>query len=115
MHSLLCADVEEGAIPEEELHRKHRMLAFSYPNLFFKTVRKEMDPRIFKELLKLKQMVDDGEIDNNRAKELVIDGAKRHVEEGVRRTISTKHPLGGETVHEINLRCKVEDHDHEEG
>ena len=32
---------------EKELHNKHKTLALAYPTIFFKTVRGEMDPRMF--------------------------------------------------------------------
>lgn len=92
---------------EAELHRKHKVLAFSYPTLFFRVIRGEMDEHIFKTLMKLKQRVDSGELTDKRAKELVIDGAKRHVGgEAPRRSIPKKE---GGTVQEINLKCKVEE------
>ena len=110
MHSLLAADVSRGGILEAELHRKHKTLAYSYPSLFFKTVRGEMDPHIFDTLMKLKQKVDDGEINNKRAKELVIDGARRHVEGEAPRVPKLKPAQGSKAnVQEINLKCKVDE------
>lgn len=115
MYMDLCADVNlprDKNIPrqayEAELHKKHQTLAYSYPNLFFKTVRGEMDKHIFDTLMKLKRRVDDGDIDDKRAKELVIDGARRHVE-GEAPRVARPAPVEGGTVQEINLKCKVEE------
>lgn len=38
---------------EMMLHQRHKKLAFSYPGLFFKTVREEVDPNMLKSLLTL--------------------------------------------------------------
>lgn len=115
MHQKLNADVSKlkGAnIPQKEaeaqLHAKHKTLAYSYPTLFFKTVRGEMDNHIFDTLMNLKKKVDEGEITNKRAKELVIDGAKRHVEGEAPRAPKPEKTPGG-SVQEITLKCKVED------
>lgn len=113
MHKSLTADIErlEG-IPhrqaEAELHKRHKTLAYSYPNLFFKTVRGEMDQHIFDSMMDLKEKVDSGEINNKRAKELVIDGAKRHIEGEAPRAPKAEEKEGG-TVQEITLKCKVEE------
>lgn len=115
MYRNLCADVNlprDRNIPrqvyEAELHKKHETFAYSYPNLFFKTLRGEMDPHIFDTLMKLKRRVDHGDIDDKRAKELVIDGARRHVE-GEAPRVARPTPVEGGTVQEINLKCKVEE------
>lgn len=112
---MLSADVAKlrgTNIPQKEveakLHAKHKTLAYSYPTLFFKTVRGEMDSHIFETLMNLKKKVDEGEITNKRAKELVIDGAKRHVEGEAPRAPKPERTAGG-TVQEITLNCKVED------
>lgn len=115
MHNNLSSDVrmlKANNVPqkvlEANLHQKHKTLAYSYPTLFFKTVRGEMDQHIFDTLMNLKQKVDTGEINNKRAKELVIDGAKRHVEGEVPRAPKPEPKEGG-TVQEITLKCKVEE------
>ena len=115
MHSDLSSDVlllKKNKVPqklaEARLHEKHKTLAYSYPTLFFKTVRGEMDQHIFDTLMNLKSKVDAGEINNKRAKELVIDGAKRHVEGEAPRAPKPELREGG-TVQEITLKCKVED------
>ena len=95
-------------LAEAELHKKHKTLAYSYPTIFFKTVRGEMDQHIFDTLIKLKRKFDDGEINNKTARELVVDGAKRHVEGEAPRAPRPPKKEGG-LVQEINLRCRVED------
>lgn len=92
---------------EAELHKRHKTLAFSYPTLFFRVVRGEMDEHIFKSLMKLKRRVDEGEIDNTQAKKMVIDGARRYVEGCAPRVVRPK--TEGGTVQEINLKRRVED------
>lgn len=115
MHSDLSCDVETlradnvpQKVAEAKLHEKHKTLAYSYPSLFFKTVRGEMDQHIFDSLMNLKRKVDVGEIDNKKAKELVIDSAKRHVEGEAPRAAKPGKKEGG-TVQEIILNCKLED------
>lgn len=115
MYNDLNADIaflKDKNIPqklaEAELHKKHQTLAYSYPTIFFKTMRGEMDKHIFDTLIMLKRKVDAGEINNKVAKELVIDGAKRHVEGEAPRAPKAPKKEGG-TVQEITLKCKVED------
>lgn len=115
MHQQLSADVsklKDTDMPRKEvearLHAKHKTLAYSYPTLFFKTVRGEMDNHILDTLMELKRQVDEGQITSKRAKELVIDGAKRHVEGEAPRAPRPEKAPGG-TVQEITLNCKVED------
>jgi len=112
MHQKLTEDVAKlrgtNKEVEAQLHAKHKTLAYSYPTLFFKTVRGEMDNHIFDTLMELKKKVDEGEITNKRAKELVVDGAKRHVEGEAPRAPKPEKTNGG-TVQEITLNCKVEE------
>lgn len=115
MHSDLNSDVlllKKNKVPqkiaEARLHQKHKTLAYSYPTLFFKTVRGEMDQHIFDTLMSLKSKVDAGEINNRKAKELVIDGAKRHVAGEAPRAAKPESREGG-TVQEIVIKCKPED------
>lgn len=92
---------------ESELHKKHKTLSFSYPTMFFKTVRGEMDEHMFKTLIKLKGRVDSGELTNVRAKELVIDEAKHQVEGGAPRPVRPKKEGG--TVQEINIKRRIDE------
>ena len=114
MYDKLVQDVnfmKQKGIPlatmESELHKRHKTLAFSYPTLFFRIVRGEMDEHIFRTLMGLKKKVDDGELTNERAKEMVIDSAKQQVDGEVPRMQRVKKEGG--TVQEINLKCRVED------
>ena len=66
-----------------------------------------MDQHIFDTLTNLKSKLDAGEINDTQAKELVIDGAKRHIEGEAPR--APKEGTPGGTVQEINLKCKVDD------
>lgn len=93
---------------EALLHDKHKILAYSYPSLFFKTVRREMDTEIFETMMNIKAKLDTGEIDSKRAKELVIDGARRQVDKNQPRK---PKPTGGQElqVQEITLKCQVEE------
>lgn len=115
MYAKLVADIallKEKKVPqkvaEAELHKRHQTLAYSYPTIFFKAVRGEMNQHIFDTLIKLKRKIDIGEIDGKRAKELVIDGAKRHVEGEAPRAPKPSQREGG-AVQEITLKCRVED------
>lgn len=92
---------------EAQLHKTHKTLAYSYPTLFFKTVREEMDPHIFASMMKIKHQMDQGQISHKKAKELVIDGAKRHVE-GEAPRMSKPQQEGSGQVQEIILQCKVD-------
>lgn len=111
MYNALQADI--GHIKEAErnpvdmeayLHRRHKKLSFAYPTIFFRTVRGEMDQHIFGSLMALKARVDSGEIDDARAKEIVVDSARRHVEGAAPRAPRKE---GGE-VHEVIVRRRLE-------
>lgn len=94
---------------ETRLHKKHEMLAYSYPTIFFKTVRNEMDPHILKSLMDIKRKMEKGELTDEGAKRAVIDGAKAHVMSDPNRPKRVTQP--GSTVQEITVKCKVEDED----
>ena len=92
------------------LHKRHNKLAISYPTIFFKTVRGEMDPRMFNVMMKLKKQVDEGLMSNEDAKKSVIDSAKAHIEKlNASGTRKIKQVAPGSSVKEINLKCKLED------
>lgn len=96
------------------LHKRHNKLAISYPTIFFKTVRGELDPRMFHVMMSLKKKVDEGEMTNEDAKKSVIDGAKAHIEKlNASGTRKIKEIAPGSSVKEINLKCKLEDEDDE--
>lgn len=91
------------------LHQKHRKLAFSYPGLFFRIVRGEVNPEMLKSLLKLKESLDGNDIGLDDARNRVIDCAKKQIEEtsGKPRTKKTKAP--GTVVQELSFKCKPDD------
>ena len=116
MYSALVKDIKfmklqgkNKAIIESQLHQKHETLAYSYPTIFFKTMRGEMDPHIFKSLMEIKRKMEKGEISQEGARRAVIDGAKAHVMSNPDRPKRVIEP--GSTVQEITLKCRVEDDD----
>lgn len=94
---------------EMMLHQRHRKLAFSYPGLFFRIVRGEVDPEMLKSLLKLKENLDGNSIGLDDARNRVIDCAKKQIEEsgGKSRVKKTKAP--GTVVQELSFKCKPDD------
>lgn len=92
---------------ESLLHKKHETLAYAYPTVFFKTIRGEMDPHMFKSLMKIKKKVENGDLTDEGARRAVIDGAKAHVMSNPKRP----RPKPGSTTHEITTTCRVHDVD----
>lgn len=97
---------------EMMLHQRHRKLAFSYPGLFFRIVRGEVNPEMLKSLLKLKENLDGNKIGLNDARNRVIDCAKKQIEEiegtgGKPRMKKPKAP--GTVVQELSFKCKPDD------
>lgn len=107
--------LQKTGMPREKaeslLHHKHKTLAFSYPTMFFKIVRGEMDKHIFETLLKIKERMESGEVNDEKAKELVIDGAKRHVEGAAPRLPPRRNTEGSE-VHEITMKCRADEEEY---
>lgn len=91
---------------ERVLHSKHKKLSYGQPSIFFKTVRGELDDNMFK-TMDVKRRVESGEIDDRRARELVIDSAKEMIANYPNRV--KKPAPEGSTVQEITMKCKVED------
>jgi len=92
---------------EKVLHSKHKTLALAYPTIYFKTVRGEMDPKLFFYMMKLKKDVDSGDITNEEAKNSVIDGVKKRIEE---RGATPKQPyVEGRSVTEFTAVVKSDD------
>ncbi|CAM9108784.1 unnamed protein product [Ectocarpus sp. 12 AP-2014] len=91
---------------EMMLHQRHKKLAFSYPGLFFKIVRQEVDPAMLKSLLSLKQSLDEEDISLDTARNRVVDYAKSQIDktEGKPRVKKTKP--AGTVVQELSFRCK---------
>ena len=93
---------------ETLLHEKHKAFAFSYPNLFFKVVRGEIDKKMLKSLLDLKHGLDENNISLDEARNRVIDCAKNDIEasKGRPRAKAAKPP--GTVVQELRFECKPE-------
>ncbi|CAN0570530.1 unnamed protein product [Ectocarpus sp. 12 AP-2014] len=91
---------------EMMLHQRHKRLAFSYPSLFFKVVRGEVDPAMLKSLLSLKKSLDEKDISLDIAGNRVIDYAKSQIEEthGEPRVMKAKPT--GTVVQELSFKCK---------
>jgi hypothetical protein len=66
-------------LKEIELHKKHEIFALSFPMIFFRTCRGELDYNIMNTLLNLKDDFDNGRVDDEEAKRSVIDGATNHI------------------------------------
>ena len=94
---------------EMMLHHKHKKLAFSYPGLFFKVVRGEVDMGMVQALLKLKEDLDDNSISLADARNRVIDSAKRQIEETGNKPRVKKAKPPGTVVQELSFKCKPED------
>ncbi len=85
MFHLLYTDVQKlGTMDPKQkemtLHSKHEIFAFSFPTLYFRCCRDEIDPHIMDTLLRLKDDFDNGRVSEDDAKKTVIDGAKKHIE-----------------------------------
>jgi len=91
---------------EMMLHRRHKKLAFSYPSLFFKIVRGEVDPAMLQSLLSLKQSLDEKDISLDIARNRVIDYAKSQIEETHGKPRVKKARPAGTVVQELSFKCK---------
>ncbi len=92
--------------------QKHKRLAFSYPGLFFRTLRGEIDPSMLERTLDLKRAMDEDRITLAEARNRVIDGAKEDIESrpiGSRGRRKKKARPEGTVVQELSLRCRPED------
>lgn len=91
------------------LQQKHRKFAFSYSSIFMKLVKGEMKPEMFKSMLSLKKKLDTKEITLEQARNGVIDGAKKDIENNPKETRVKKVPKKGSVVQEVNIKCKPDD------
>ena len=105
---LKCPAMRQKQI-EMVLHHKHKQFAFSYPGLFFKIVRGEVDSKMLASLLKLKENLDENTISLDAARNRVIDCAKHQIEEtkGKPRVRKAKPP--GTVVQELSFKCRPDD------
>ena len=118
MHADLQKDMDliKAACPtmgqkqmEMMLHQKHKEFAFSYPGLFFKIVRGEVDSEMLKSLLKLKENLDENNISLDTARNRVIDCAKSQIEETGGRPRVKKVKAPGTVVQELSFKCRPDD------
>lgn len=91
------------------LHQRHKKLAFSYPSLFFKIVRGEVDKKMLESLLTLKQSLDENEMSLDDARNRVIDCAKNQIETTRGQPRSKKVKAPGTVVQELSFKCKPDD------
>ncbi len=95
---------------EMMLHHRHKELAFSYPGLFFRIVRGEVDSNMLQSLLELKKKLDDDNITLDEARNRVIDSAKAQIQQETEGTPRVKKPKPvGTVVQELSFKCKPED------
>ena len=66
------------------LHKMHNVLALSYPLLFHRSIRGAIDESMLDQLLALKALKDAGGVNEERARELVVDGAREAIARGRR-------------------------------
>ena len=74
------------------LHKKHSTLAISYPLLFHRSIRGAIDESMLDQLLTLKALKDAGGVNEERARELVVDGAREAIEMGRGRRVMRPEP-----------------------
>ena len=86
------------------LHKKHSTLAISYPLLFHRSIRGAIDESMLDQLLALKALKDAGGVNEERARELVVDGAKEAVRRGRRVTQSESRQSESGPSTTLNLR-----------
>ena len=94
---------------EAMLHQRHKKLAFSYPGLFFKIVRREIDPEMLKSLLSLKESLDKQDMSLDAARNRVIDYAKNQIDSTEGKARVKKAKPSGTVVQELSFKCKPDD------
>lgn len=115
MYHTLRKDVEklktEGvpqAAAERMLHSRHKLLAFSYPTLFFKVVKGEMSEHIFTTSMTIKQRLDSGDISQEEARDLIVDSAKKHIGGVAPRPARPDGSQSGGSAQEIVIHAQVD-------
>lgn len=94
---------------EMTLQAKHKKFVFSYPSIFFKTVKNELNPEMLKKMLELKKALDSNQIDISAARNRIVDNAKADIESNPSSSRKKKVSRPGEVVHEINVKCKPDE------
>ncbi|CAN0210943.1 unnamed protein product, partial [Phaeothamnion confervicola] len=81
---LLNERTPKPSVQQKELmlHKKHVILATAYPLLFHRSIRGAIDETMLDRLFALKTLKDSGKVNDERARELVIDSAKEAIERG---------------------------------
>lgn len=89
---------------------RHKTLAYSYPSLFYKTIKREIEPHMLRTCLDIKRLLDTGKISEDKAREMVVDGAKKHIE-----TVKTvgsrpnKPKNQHADAHRFQIKCQVDE------
>lgn len=83
--------------------KKYKQFAFSYPLIFFRTIKGEMKPEMLKSILSLKKKLDNKDMSLDEARMGVIDGAKKDIERNPKESRPQK-PKGD--VQELTVMCK---------
>lgn len=92
-------------VAEQRLHHRHKLLAFAYPALFFKVAKGEMSEYMFATCMGIKQRLDSGDISQAKARELVVDSAKKHIEGAAARPTRAGEATSSQ---EVVLRARVD-------
>jgi hypothetical protein len=89
--------------------QKFKRFAFSYPGLFFKTLKGEVDPEMLKNMLGIKKKLDENQISLDEARNGVIDGAKEDIKKKPVETRKKKAHAKGTVVQELSFKCKPDE------
>jgi len=80
------------------LHKRHNILAISYPLLFHRSIRGSINESMLDHLLTLKALKDAGGVNEERARELVVDGAREAINSGRGRRVTRSEPGSSTTL-----------------
>jgi hypothetical protein len=94
---------------EFTLQSKHKAFVFSYPGIFFKTVKNELRPAMLKKMLSLKKQLDNNQIELSDARNRIVDSAKAEIQSIPAGERKKRVPKKGEVVQEINVQCKPDE------
>ncbi|AAR26832.1 FirrV-1-A8 [Feldmannia irregularis virus a] len=111
MHSDLIKDMEAyRGHPHFDtvMCARHKTLAFSYPSLFYKTIKGDMEPHLLRSILHIKHLLDTGKISQDRAREMVVDGAKKQIEAS-QKTKNKSAAASGGAEQAFAIKCQVDE------
>lgn len=94
---------------ETVLHQKHKKFSYSYPGLFFKTVRGEIDKTMLHSLLDLKASLDENKMSLDSARNRVIDCAKKDIDANKTTPRAKREKPPGTVVQELSFKCKPDE------